>query len=244
MSGIRQTIGNISARAGRLVRWGWEDVTLLVVMLGLLAAVYGFIQLTDEVIEGDTQTFDEWVLRSLRRTDDPAVPIGPSWMRETGIDASALGSPLVLSLVVVGVVGFMLLERHYGVMWLTIVATIGGVLLSVLLKELIGRTRPTVVPHLQDVATPSFPSGHAMLSAVVYLTLGILVAQIVDRRTTKIYCLACAGLLTFIVGSSRVYLGVHYPTDVLAGWMVGTVWALVCALVAHRLRAKRMLNSA
>jgi len=93
-----------------------------------------------------------------------------------------------------------------------------------------------VVPHLREVSTPSFPSGHAMLSAIVYLTLGIFLMQIVRGRVTKLYCLLWALFLTFLVGISRIYLGVHYPTDVLAGWMAGLVWASICWVVAHYLR--------
>ena len=214
MSFRTQIIARLQTHIANLSRFGWDDVFLLLLAFGLLVLAYGFIQLTDEVMEGETQTFDEWVLRSLRQTDDPAVPIGPPWVRELGVDTSALGSPLILTLVVVAVVGFMLLRRHYDVMWLTIIVTTGGVALSLLLKQVIGRTRPTVVPHLEEVSTPSFPSAHAMLSAVVYLTLGILVMQVVKDRLTKVYCLFWAGLLTFIVGASRIYLGVHYPTDV------------------------------
>ncbi len=233
----------VRAQLAKLGRWGWGDVVSLAVALGLLAIAYGFIQLTDEVLEGDTQTFDEWVLRSLRRTDDPAVPIGPAWLRVAGFDASALGGTLVLTLVVAAVVGLMLLERRFHVMWLTIFATLGGVLLSSLLKHFIGRDRPAVVPHLQEVTTPSFPSGHAMLSAVVYLTLGILLMQTVEGRLTKIYCLLSAAMLTLIVGLSRIYLGVHYPSDVLAGWMAGVAWALACAVVAHRLKRRHLLET-
>jgi undecaprenyl-diphosphatase len=231
---------NIFARLRNLRR---VDVVILLLIFSVLAMGYGFIELADDVLEGDTQSFDEWLLRSMRRTDDPAVPIGPSWMRQLGIDATALGSVLVLALVVTAVVGFMLLQGQLAVTLLTIVATSGGVILSLTLKQIIGRVRPTVVPHLQEVTTPSFPSGHAMLSAVVYLTLGILVMQIVKDRATKLYCLACACLLTFIVGTSRIYLGVHYPTDVLAGWMVGIGWAIACSLVAHWMRSRHQFDT-
>src|SRR5262249_8566991 len=159
------------------------------------------------------------------RADDPALPVGPPWLREAGLDATALGSTLVLVLVVVAVVGFLGIQRRYGVMALTVLTTTGGTLLSVVLKQAIHRGRPAVVPHLREVSTPSFPSGHALLAAVVYLTLGILLMQVVPGRLAKLYCLLWAMFLTFLVGVSRVYLGVHYPTDVLAGWIAGLVWA-------------------
>jgi undecaprenyl-diphosphatase len=217
---------------------GRQEVLLLVVGLVVLGCAYVLIQLTDEVKEGDTQKFDEWVLRTLRRADDPALPIGPRWLREVGLDVTALGSAVVLGLVVVAVIGFMLLQRTYGLAWLTLIATTGGALLSTLLKLLIHRDRPSVVPHLREVRSLSFPSGHAMLSAVVYLTLGILLCRIVRGRVAKLYCLGWAVLLTLLVGMSRIYLGVHYPTDVLAGWMAGLVWALGCWLIAEYLRRR------
>ena len=145
-----------------------------------------------------------------------------------GFDRTALGGPAVLGLLVAGVVGYMWLERYYPLMVLTLVATLGGLLLNLATKGIIHRGRPAVVPHLREIATTSFPSGHAMLSAVVYLTLGMMLTRIVTDRKTKLYFLVMAGILTMLVGTSRVYLGVHYPTDVLAGWMLGIVWALVC----------------
>jgi undecaprenyl-diphosphatase len=222
----------------RLRRLGWHEVAAILVALFAALSIYLFIELTDEVKEGDTRRFDEWVLRSLRRADDPGVPIGPSWLREAGLDATALGSPLVLVLVVTVAVGLVLLQRRYRVLWLIVLSTAGGTLLSSLLKQGIERERPTVVPHLREVSTPSFPSGHAMLSAVVYLTLGILLMQVVRGRLTKLYCLLWALFLTFLVGMSRIYLGVHYPTDVLAGWIAGLVWALACWVVAQCLRRR------
>jgi undecaprenyl-diphosphatase len=218
---------------------GRQEILLLVVVLVVLVCTYSFIRLADEVREGGTQPLDERLLRSLRRADDPHVPIGPAWVRETVLDVTALGGPAVLGLVVAAVFGFMLLQRQYGIAFLTLAATVGGSLLSALLKEIVHRGRPGVVPHLREVNSPSFPSGHAMLSAVVYLTLGTLLCRVVPGRLTKLYCLVWAMMLTGLVGASRVYLGVHYPTDVLAGWMAGLVWALGCWAVADYLRLRR-----
>lgn len=204
----------------------WIEVAVPVTALFVLFCGYCFIELADAVKEGDTQTVDEWILRSLRRADDLAVPIGPRWLSEAMLDITALGSPAVLSLMVVAVIGFMRLHRRFGAILLTLLATISGKIVMDALKRWVERDRPTVVPHLREVANESFPSGHAMLSAIVYLTLGILLTQIVRGRAAKLYCLTCAMLLTFLVGVSRIYLGVHYPTDVLAGWMVGIAWAL------------------
>lgn len=188
--------------------------------------------------EGETQTVDEWVLRSLRQDEDPALPIGPVWLREASLDATALGSPAVLMLMLIAVVGLMWLQRQPGMILLTVVTTSSGSLVALLLKHLIERDRPTVVPHLREVTSPSFPSGHAMLSAIVYLTLGILLMQVLQGRAAKLYCLLWAMFLTFLVGISRIYLGVHYPTDVLAGWMAGMAWALACWIAVQFIRYK------
>jgi undecaprenyl-diphosphatase len=220
--------GFLQGPIARLRGLGWSEVMLLVAALVVLCCGYVFVELADEVKEGDTQSFDEWLLRTLRRADDPAVPIGPAWLREAGLDVTALGSPAVLLLVVIAVIGLMWLERQYRVMLVAVMATSTGSLVASILKYWVGRDRPTVVPRLRDVTTPSFPSGHAMLSAVVYLTLGILLMQVVPGRAAKLYCLLWAMFVTFLVGISRVYLGVHYPTDVLGGWIAGLAWALAC----------------
>lgn len=204
----------------------WNEVRLLGVALLILSCGYAFIELGDKVRDGETQTFDEWVLRSLRRVDAPGVPIGPPWLREAGLDVTALGGPTILLLVVMAALGLMWLQREYGIMILMGLATSSGWLVAVVMKYAFDRDRPSAVPHLTEVTTPSFPSGHAMLSAIVYLTIGILLVENVQRRPAKLYCLGLVGLITFLVGVSRIYLGVHYPTDVLAGWIAGVAWAL------------------
>lgn len=235
-----QMLDFLQRKIAMLRRFGWSKVVWLVATLFVLGCGFCFIKLADDVGEGQTQTFDEWVLRSLRRADDPAVTIGPAWLREPMLDITALGSPVVLTLMVIGVIGFMRLQRQFGCIVLTLVATITGKLVMEILKHFMDRDRPTAVPHLRDVTDHSFPSGHAMLSAIVYLTLGILLTQVVPGRTAKLYCLLCAMILTFLVGISRIYLGVHYPTDVLAGWMAGIGWALGWWLVAQYLRRRGM----
>jgi undecaprenyl-diphosphatase len=123
-----------------------------------------------------------------------------------------------------------------------LVSIVGGLLLSSGLKAMVSRPRPDVVPHLSIVYTSSFPSGHSMLSAVVYLTLGSLLAATTQQTVLRIYVLAVAVLLSVIVGVSRVYLGVHYPTDVLAGWVAGLGWALLCWLVARWMQRRRKVE--
>ncbi|MDB5323686.1 MAG: phosphoesterase [Phycisphaerales bacterium] len=209
-------------------------VAALLVVLGILA----FVFLLDEVREGGTKNFDNRVLRALRKPDDPSKLIGPHGMESVVRDITALGGVVVLLLVVGSVAGFLLLIRRYHMMWLVLVATIGATAINSTIKGLVDRPRPTSVPRLTDVSSESFPSGHSAMSAAVYLTLGGLLAQTVSRRSIKLYFLFIAMTVTFLVGLSRVCLGVHYPTDVLAGWAVGLVWALLCWLVARYLQRR------
>ncbi len=226
----------------RLWLWmsGWDvAVTRLLGLLLLLAlCCLAFIALSDEVSEGETQQFDERVLLALRRPEDPAHPRGPWWLPRAAEDVTALGGVTVLTLVTMAVCGFLLLVRRYRTLLLVLGATLGGAGLNVLLKRLFARPRPSVVPHLTEVITQSFPSGHAMLSATVYLTLGAMLAQLAERRRLKGYILAVSLLLPFLVGLTRVYLGVHYPTDVLGGWVAGLAWALLMAVCARALRRR------
>ena len=132
--------------------------------------------------------------------------------------------------------GFLLLSRKYQALAMLLLCIGGGLLLSTLLKDIIDRPRPNVVPRLSYVATTSFPSGHSMLSAIVYLTLGTFLARLVQPLRLKLYFLFVAMMLSVLVGLSRVYLGVHYPTDVLAGWAAGLAWAVLCWLLARYLQ--------
>lgn len=214
------------------------ELGLLLGALALLLLVAVFANLAGEVFEGDTQRFDERVLQLLRKADDPSTPIGPPWLRSGALDITALGSPTVLGLTVFAISGFLLLQGMRRTAVFVFAASVGGWFLNRALKEIFQRARPEIVPHLRDVMSLSFPSGHAMTSAAVYLTLGALLMRIAERRVTKVYCMAAAMLVTFLVGASRVYLGVHYPTDVLAGWIVGLSWALLCWLVERALERR------
>ncbi len=209
-------------------RSGWNEFVWTSVALAGVAGVGVFVLLASAAPGGDYVELEEKIMRSLRQGDDPTRIIGPWWIQEAARDVSALGSAVALILMTLLVVGYLLMRRAYLWSLLVAVATLGGYGLSGLMKALFGRTRPEVVPHLSHVTSGSFPSGHSMLASVVYLTLGALLAQVATRRREKIYFIHAAFLLSGIVGVSRVLLGVHYPTDVLAGWAAGTVWALVC----------------
>jgi undecaprenyl-diphosphatase len=215
-----------------------QHLTLLLALTLAVGGVWAFIEIADEVLEGDTQQFDDWAIRALRTPGDLERPLGPRWLHEVGRDATALGGVFVLIIVTVAVAGYFLMVGKRHAMWLVMAATGGGLLMSTLLKNLFDRDRPQLVPHLSHVYTSSFPSGHAMLSAVVYLTLGVLLARLVPHRGVKIYFIIIAALLSCTIGVSRVYMGVHYPTDVLAGWTAGLVWASLCYAVARYLQIR------
>jgi undecaprenyl-diphosphatase len=214
-----------------------ELFQVLLVTFVIVAGTWVFVELAGEMLEGDTQAFDRWLLDTLRSPENHEWPRGPRWLVEVGRDVTAFGSSVVVALLTAAVVGYLWLQRKYGALWFVVVVTAGGGLLSHLLKELFARERPNPAPCLW-VSSPSFPSGHATLAAVVYLTLGILLARLEPRSLMKAYFLGVMMVLTLLVGVSRVYLGVHYPTDVLAGWTVGLVWGLLCWLAAWYLQRR------
>lgn len=211
-----------------------RELTWLALGVITCTLVMLFLLLAGTVAEGDTLAFDTRILRALRSADDPRRPIGPGWIESSLYDLTALGSPIVLTLVVAAVVGYLLLQRRRRTAIAVAVTCISGELLDSAMKLAFNRPRPTVVPPLREVWSTSFPSGHAMESAIVYLTLGAMLMRIADRRATKVYCLAVAALVSALVGVSRVWLGVHYPTDVIGGWMIGFVWASICWLATQR----------
>lgn len=203
----------------------------------LAALLGGFGLIADEVSEGETMRIDQAVLMALRAPGDPTDPIGPAWLEEAARDVTALGSFTVLAILVTVVVLHLFLIGRNRTGWFLTASVIGGTLLSSGLKSLFDRPRPDLT-GVARVFTTSFPSGHATVSAVVYLTLGALLAEMTESRGQKILYLGSAVLLTILVGLSRVYLGVHYPTDVLAGWSIGAGWALACAMLAHLYRQR------
>jgi undecaprenyl-diphosphatase len=215
-----------------------REITTLVLLLVVFAAGWSFFEIAGEVLEGDTQVLDRRVVLSMREASDLSDPLGPRWLEEFGRDVTALGGMGVLGFFALATVGYLFLDRKPHAALFVLVAVFGGMLLSTVLKEVIDRPRPDLVPHGQHVYTKSFPSGHSMLSAVTYLTLGALLARLQKRRSLKLYALALAIFLSLAIGVSRVYLGVHWPTDVLAGWSAGAAWAVLCWVIARVLQQR------
>ena len=208
---------------------------ILVPLALIAAAAAAFIWLMDEVGEGDTHAFDLAIILSLRAPGDSGDPIGPRGFEDAVRDVTALGSAPLLIIAVLAVAGFLALAKSYRLALFTLAASLGGLAISSLLKYLIDRPRPELAAADAFTFTSSFPSGHSMMSAVIYLTLAALIARLMEKRRLKLYALGIAIALTFLVGASRVYLGVHWPSDVLAGWSAGAAWALLCWLIARRI---------
>ncbi|MDN3564628.1 phosphatase PAP2 family protein [Paeniroseomonas aquatica] len=221
MRSVARLPASLTSRLGR------REVGLLVAFLVVAALLLGFGMLAEEVLEGDTSAFDSAVILALRAAGNPADPIGPPWFEEMGRDVTALGSFVFLGFVLAAVVGYLMLIQKRGAALLMAVAVLGGAMVSTLLKLGFDRPRPDIV-HTARVFTASFPSGHATLSAVTFLTIGALLTRLTIDGRVKVYFMGLAVFLTVMVGLSRLYLGVHYPTDVLAGWCVGSAWAILC----------------
>jgi undecaprenyl-diphosphatase len=212
-----------------------REIGLILAFAIVAGLIWGFIALSDEVFEGDADPFDRTVAAAMQGPGPGYDPIGPSWLEELARDVTALGSYAFLGFLSFGIVGYFLLTDRRAHAALVAVSVIGGVLISNLLKTLFDRARPELATEVK-VFTASFPSGHAMLSAVSFLTLGALLAQGSADTRVKAYIAALAIILTVAVGTTRVYLGVHHATDVLAGWCVGSAWALLCWTLAQWLR--------
>jgi undecaprenyl-diphosphatase len=208
----------------RLLR---AELPVLLLLLLVAVALWGFLELADEVAEGGMRAIDQAVLLALRNPADIADPLGPRWLEEAVRDVTALGSVAVLSFMTLAVAGYLLIERRWRLTAMVIASCGGALLLNNLLKAMFERPRPDIVAHAAEVFSPSFPSSHAMMSAVVYLTLGALLARALPRRHPKIYVLTLVVVTTVCVGLSRIYLGVHWPSDVLAGWALGGAWAIL-----------------
>lgn len=214
--------------------WLWPAVGLLAASLVGLG-----VYLADELIEGEHWHFDAQLLLALRVPGHLDTPIGPHWLQQSAIDISALGGPTLLWLF--GLSGFvwLLWRRHRAEAAWIAASLIGASLISNSLKYAIGRPRPELVPHLVQVNNASFPSGHSLVSAALYLTLALMLAEDAKSWTARSAIVGFGVLLAVLIGCSRVYLGVHWPSDVLAGWSFGTAWALAVFAANRWLKQRR-----
>lgn len=233
MIGERATGWRLPAALGPLAERG-----TLVALVLVAAFAWGFAELYDEVREGDSLGFDRTVVLLFRNPSDLTDPVGPAWVESGVVDLTALGGNFVVTFVTLAVAGFLFLARKPHAAAFVLVAVLGAALLGFAAKLGFDRPRPDLVPHGVVVHTSSFPSGHAAGAAATYLTLGALLARFQPHRRLKVYVITLAAAVTVAVGVSRVYLGVHWPTDVLAGWTLGSGWALLCWAVAQVLQRR------
>lgn len=233
----------MSLLSGQLSRlWRIPEVRLLA-SLGLISGLLAmFFELADEVMDGDTHTLDTALLLAFRTTD-PADPIGPQWLEIMISDLTALGGITVLTLISTLSIIYLLIRGKSLSAGLIAFSGLGGLALNHILKTGFDRPRPDLVAHLVEVHSLSFPSAHAMLSAIVYLTLGALLSRSQPSLALKLFTLITSAVIAMSIGLSRIYLGVHWPTDVLAGWCIGVAWALaILRLHAYFMRRPRVVS--
>ena len=231
----KEQILAFSRRALRIARSEIAAVSaLFIVALGVMT----FVELADDMTEADGRAFDQAVLDAMRPGALPD-PWGPGWLEEAALDLTALGGIAVLALFALVVVGFLILQRKRLSALLLVLGLTGGVALSEGLKALFGRERPPQELQAVETLNASFPSGHSLLSAVFYLSIGVMLTRAFPQRRFKAYVLGVAVVLTLIVGLTRVYLAAHWATDVLAGWSVGAAWAMALWLVAYAVQRRQ-----
>jgi undecaprenyl-diphosphatase len=233
---MRERFSFWSSRLRRVKPLAWVNAVVL------FTAISGFLLIAHEVADGEHLALDKAIMHSVQ-TVGSNRPDGTVWLAELARDVTALGSMIVLSALTMLVTGFLALSRRFGAALFLIIAAAGGQILNTALKLVYGRPRPETALRWLEIDSLSFPSGHATSSAVIYLTLAVLLARLTDNKERKAYLIGSALLLSFFVGLSRVYLGVHYPTDVVAGWALGIAWAQLCWFAARAIGRRRLATT-
>lgn len=212
----------------------WRRPLVIALLLAVMAVIGGFLEMASEVREQETRKFDEAILLAMRAPGDLSDPVGGAYVEEAARDLTALGGMTILTLVTLTAFGAAHFAGRKKLAWLGLAFVLAGSGMTSVLKSGYNRPRPELVEHGVAVSNASFPSGHSMMAAIIWLILGIVVARTCERRRERIFIVVISCLITLTVGVSRVYLGVHWPTDVAAGWLLGAAWALVFWLVAMK----------
>ncbi len=227
----------------RTYQWIVRDELLTFsLVLVIVFGAWVFVSIAEEVVEGESHELDKRILLSLRDAENRSDPIGPTWFEEMARDITALGSVVALMIFTATTAGYLYFTKQPWIAVFVVIAVLSGTAMSSALKLGFNRPRPDLVPHKTRIYTKSFPSGHSAMSSIAYLTLGAVMARAERRRRAKVFLLAVPVFLLLIVGVSRVYLGVHWPTDVLAGWAFGVSWAAASWLIFELLQRRFHLN--
>lgn len=204
--------------------------------LALVGALVVAFILIGNAVGGGIDQVDKDLLLAMRAAPDD--PHGPHWFEDGMMHLSAVGSGAVTGLVTLVSILFLLVARKPRLALLLLVCALGTLVWMEVLKGIYERPRPTVVTHIDPPGGMSFPSGHSMIAAALYLTLAVQIARALPERRLQRFAVAVGATLAMLVGVTRMYLGVHYPSDVIGGWTVGVTWALVCGVVARRLEKR------
>ncbi|MFC5344259.1 phosphatase PAP2 family protein [Brevundimonas staleyi] len=211
---------------------------LAIVTLGIMT----FVEIADDMTEADGQAFDQMVLQWMQPI--AGQPRGPWWLQEAAGDITSLGGIAVLGLFAIVAIGMLLILRKRLSALLLVVGLAGGVALSEGLKAIFERERPPAVYQAVATLNASFPSGHALLSTVFYLSVAVMMTRAFPKKRLKAYVLGVGMVFALMVGLTRVYLGAHWASDVMAGWCVGAAWAMALWLVSYAVERRQTRHHA
>lgn len=229
----------------RALRVARTEIAAVAALLVLALGALSFIEVADDMREADGQAFDQAVLHAVRPyAEDPGRPWGPWWLHEAAADITSLGGISVLTLFALFALGFLLIQGKRLSALLLVFGLASGVALSEGLKALFERERPPLAFQAVETLNASFPSGHALLSTVFYLTLGVMLTRAFPKKRLKAYVLGVGVLIALLIGLTRIYLGAHWASDVFAGWSVGAAWAMVLWLIAYAIERRQRLHGA
>lgn len=236
------TVEQFPAFFRRALRIARTEIAAVGAFFIVVLGVAFFVELADDMTEGDGRAFDQAVLHWMQPV--AGQPRGPWWLHEAATDITSLGGVAVLTLFALIAVAFLLIQKKRLSALLLVVGLAGGVALSEGLKAVFERERPPVAYQAVETLNASFPSGHALLSTVFYLSLGVMLTRAFPQRRLKAFVLGAALVIAMLIGLTRVYLGAHWASDVLAGWSVGAAWAMALWLAAYAVARRQKVHLA